>query len=155
MFSTTDKKKEKINFRFQKAISISSRSLVKNAIVALFKKENQKLESLDIVFCSDEYLLDINKVNLQHNYYTDTITFNYAPKNQKEVLGEIYISVDRVRDNAARYNSSIKTELLRVIFHSSLHLCGYKDKSPAQKKEMTLKEEYYLGSYKKHVSRGT
>jgi probable rRNA maturation factor len=71
------------------------------------------------------------------------------------VLGEIYISIDRVRDNAARYNSSIKTELLRVIFHSSLHLCGYKDKTLAQKKEMTLKEDYYLGNYKNHVSRGT
>lgn len=155
MISTLHKKKEKINFRFQKTISITNRSAIKNTIIAIFKKEKQTLESIDIVFCSDEYLLDINKVNLQHNYYTDTITFNYTPKNQKEVLGEIYISVDRVRDNAARYNSTVKMELLRVIFHSSLHLCGYKDKSHAQKKEMTLKEDNYIDIYKKHVSRGT
>ena len=155
MFSTPDKKKQKINFRFQKVISISNRETIKKTIVTLFKKEKQILDCLDIIFCSDEYLLDINKVNLNHNYYTDTITFNYSPKNQKGILGEIYISVDRVRDNAIRFNSTIKQELLRVIFHSSLHLCGYQDKTFAQKEQMTIKEDFFIGVFKKHVSRGT
>jgi probable rRNA maturation factor len=154
MFSNHEKN-QKISFRFQKKISISNRAAVKNTIIALFKKEKQTLESLDIILCSDEYLLDINKANLNHDYYTDTITFNYTPKNQKEILGEIYISVDRVRDNAKKYNTTIKQELLRVVFHSSLHLCGYKDKSATQKKQMTAKEDYFIGLYDKYVSRGT
>ena len=154
MFSNHEKN-QKISFRFQKKISISNRAAVKNTIIALFKKEKQTLESLDIILCSDEYLLDINRANLNHDYYTDTITFNYTPKNQKEILGEIYISVDRVRDNAKKYNTTIKQELLRVVFHSSLHLCGYKDKSATQKKQMTTKEDYFIGLYDKYVSRGT
>lgn len=149
MFSITDNKTQKINFRFQKPTPITNRSGVKQAIVHIFKKEKQKLEHLDIIFCSDDFLLDINQANLNHNYYTDTITFNYTPKHQKEILGEIYISIDRVRENAKRYQSTIKKELLRVIFHSSLHLCGFKDKTNSQKKEMSIKEDYYLKFFEK------
>ena len=152
MFSTTDKKNQKINFRFQKRMNLTNRIIIKQTIIAIFKKEKQKLQNLDIVFCSDEYLLDINKANLNHNYYTDTITFNFTPENQTGIVGEIYISVDRVRENAKSYNTTLTQELLRVVFHSSLHLCGYKDKNSTQKKQITLKEDYYIRLYQKLCS---
>lgn len=98
------------------------------------------------IFCSDEYLLNINKAHLQHDYYTDIITFDLSV-SKSETIGEIYISIDRVRDNAANLKVSIKEELHRVIFHGALHLCGYKDKTPKHEKEMRRAEDKYLSMY--------
>ena len=128
------------------AISLLERKRLKLFIKSIFDKKERQLNSLTIVFCSDEYLLDINKKFLQHDYYTDIITFNLS-ENERVIEGEIYISVDRVRDNAIINKVIVKQELHRVIFHGVLHLCGYLDKSVKAKKEMTLQENYSLERY--------
>ncbi len=116
-------------------------------MATIFKKENRKLNNLSVVFCSDSYLLKINQTYLHHDYYTDIITFNLSQAGSDAIDGEIYISIDRVRDNAKALQVTIKQELHRVIFHGSLHLCGYKDKKPADIALMRKKEDYYLNSY--------
>ena len=99
-----------------------------------------------IIFCTDEYLLDINRRFLQHDYYTDIITFNLSG-NPKTIEGEIYISVDRINENASSNGVSKKEELHRVIFHGVLHLCGYKDKLQEEKAKMTSAENRHLKMY--------
>lgn len=126
-----------------KEFRIPNRRLLKKAIIDLFSKENKELESLSIILCSDDYLLGINKEYLKHDYYTDIITFDLSAGN--ETIGEIYISADRIKENASRFKVPISTELSRVIFHGCLHLCGYKDKTAQQKTVMREKENYYLG----------
>ena len=135
-----------IHFHFLLPVTFTQRTLVKEVIRDLFKKEKTKLEQLQYIFCSDEYLLEINKEHLQHNYYTDIITFDLSEK-PNAVIGEIYISVDRVRDNAQNYDVSFKQELLRVIFHGALHLCGHKDKTEKDQKLMRKAEDKYLQYY--------
>ncbi len=109
--------------------------------------EGGVISSLNFVFCSDEYLLKINKDFLNHNSLTDIITFDLKEKTATHSLGEIYISIDRVAENAKKFEATKETELRRVIFHGVLHLCGYKDKTVPQKKEMRSKEDYYLSLY--------
>jgi len=135
-----------IQFHFLVTASFTQRTLVKEVIRDLFRKEKTKLEQLQYIFCSDEYLLEINKQHLQHNYYTDIITFDLS-NNPKAVIGEIYISIDRVKDNAQNYEVSFKQELLRVIFHGALHLCGYKDKTQKDQVLMRKAEDKYLHYY--------
>ena len=135
-----------INFHFLEPLSFTQRTLVKEVIRDLFKKERTKLEQLRYIFCSDEYLLQINKEHLNHNYYTDIITFDLS-ETPNATIGEIYISVDRVRDNAQNYEVTFKHELLRVIFHGALHLCGYKDKSTKEEQLMRKAEDKYLKYY--------
>ncbi|MES2850527.1 MAG: rRNA maturation RNase YbeY [Bacteroidota bacterium] len=119
------------------------RTKLKSFIQDLFKNEGEVLDELSYVFCSDEYLLNINRQFLNHDYYTDIITFDIS-ETKREVKGEIYISVDRVKDNAKELKQPIQKELLRVIFHGALHLCGYKDKTESQQTQMRSKENYYL-----------
>jgi rRNA maturation RNase YbeY len=135
-----------VQFHFLVPVSFAQRTLVKEVIRDLFKKEKTRLEQLQYIFCSDEYLLEINKQHLQHNYYTDIITFDLSEK-ANAVIGEIYISVDRVRDNAQNYDATFKNELLRVIFHGALHLCGYKDKAEKDQILMRKAEDKYLQYY--------
>lgn len=101
---------------------------------------------LDYIFCSDAYLLDMNKQFLDHDTFTDIITFDLS-ETEQEVKGEIYISIERVRENAAKFRVSEEQELHRVIFHGALHLCGFADKKAADKKEMTLQEDNCLALY--------
>jgi rRNA maturation RNase YbeY len=140
-----------IHFHFLLPVSFSQRTLVKEVIRDLFRKEKTKLEQLRYIFCSDEYLLQINKEHLNHNYYTDIITFDLS-ETPNAVTGEIYISVDRVRDNAQNYEVSFKNELLRVIFHGALHLCGYKDKNSKEEQLMRKAEDKYLKYYLSKVN---
>ena len=136
-----------INLFFQNAITLKERGQLKSFIIFLMKKEGYKPKDISIIFCSDEYLLDINKQHLNHNYFTDIITFDLTPKGDKETTAELYISTDRVKHNAKDYNTTISNELHRVIFHGILHLCGYKDKSKNDIKIMREKEAHYLGLY--------
>ena len=106
-------------------------------------EEGVGFTSLDYIFCSDEYLLEINQKFLQHDDLTDIITFNLA-ETKGEVVGEIYISVERVRDNALLFNVDFEEELRRVVFHGALHLCGYNDKTRKEQQEMRKKEDFYL-----------
>jgi len=130
-------------FHFEKRIGLKDRQIVKTTLLALFKKEKKKLAELRYVFVPDKRLLEINREFLQHDFYTDVITFPLSGPGQP-IVGEIYISVDRVRENAREFGSTIKKELLRVIFHGALHLCGYGDKTEAEEEKMRQMEEKYL-----------
>jgi probable rRNA maturation factor len=127
-------------------ITLANRTGLKLFVQQIFKGEKKKLANLNYIFCSDDYLLNINKTHLSHNYYTDIITFDLS-ESPNAITGEIYISTDRVRDNAATLGVSIKEELHRVIFHGALHLCGYKDKAPRDIKLMRSAEEKCLNLY--------
>jgi probable rRNA maturation factor len=109
----------------------------------LFKKEKRILGELHYIFCSDTYLARINREYLHHNTYTDIITFDLS-ESKAAISGEIYISIDRIRENAVLYNTSFRDELHRVIFHGALHLCGYKDKTTKDAKTIRAKEDFYL-----------
>ncbi|MBO9727079.1 MAG: rRNA maturation RNase YbeY [Chitinophaga sp.] len=115
-------------------------------LAELFSTEGQGLKSLHFVFCSDAYLLEINKQFLQHDTYTDIVTFEMG-EDPTVTEGEIYISVDRVLDNAEKFKVTISHELHRVIFHGALHLCGFKDKSKKESALMRSKEDEYLEKY--------
>jgi rRNA maturation RNase YbeY len=109
--------------------------------------ENKDLGELSYVFCSDDYLHQINLEYLNHDTYTDIITFNYCEENH--VSGDIFISIDRINENAITYKTSFENELNRVIIHGVLHLIGYNDKTDEQQNEMTAKEDFYLSLYLK------
>ena len=112
------------------------------------------MECLQYVFCSDKYLLNINKQYLNHDYYTDIISFDLS-EIKGQLVGDVYISVDRVKENAKTMKNTQVNELLRVIFHGALHFCGYKDKKSADAKLMRSMEEKWLKAYLKSVPRGT
>jgi probable rRNA maturation factor len=135
-----------IHFSFPANISLRERTRLKTFIAALFRREKTPLAEIQYVFCTDRYLLDINRQYLQHDYYTDIITFDLSDPDQP-INAEIYISVDRVRENALEFNSSVQKELHRVIFHGALHLCGYTDKGEKAEKEMRKMEDKYLNLY--------
>ena len=136
-----------INFFFQNTIGLKHRGKLKTFIKFLMNEEGYEAKDISIIFCSDEFLLDLNKQHLNHDYFTDIITFDLSPKNEKETSGELYISTDRVKFNAKDYNTTVNNELHRVIFHGILHLCGYKDKSKKDIGLMRAKELEYLNLY--------
>ncbi|MDA7721566.1 rRNA maturation RNase YbeY [Schleiferiaceae bacterium] len=107
-----------------------------------------RLGKIEVYGCSDEELLSVNKEHLQHDYYTDIITFDYS--RGKKISGELFISVDRVRDNAGLLGVDYKLELVRVVAHGILHLIGFKDKTEGQATEMRRREDevlVYLDKY--------
>ncbi|MFB9841168.1 rRNA maturation RNase YbeY [Mucilaginibacter ginsenosidivorans] len=117
---------------------------VKQWIKATIAAEGYKLRELNYIFCSDGYLLTINQQYLDHDTYTDIITFDNSQKPGK-IEGDIFISIDRIRENAEKFGTGETNELHRVIIHGALHLLGYKDKTAGAKKIMTGKEDQYLG----------
>jgi probable rRNA maturation factor len=129
-----------------KSAFLTKRSDLKEFIFTIFKKEKIKLDSLNYIFTTDKELLKINRQYLGHNTYTDIVTFDLSGE-AKPKQAEIYISYDRVKENAKIHSSSISKELHRVIFHGALHLCGYKDKTAVEKMKMRQKEDYYLDKY--------
>jgi len=136
-----------INFTAHEVkVNLKNKTKLKSFLKTQFKKEGQGLKNLQYVFCSDDYLLEINQQFLQHDTLTDIVTFELG-ENPDVTEGEIYISIDRVRDNAAKFEVSEEQELHRVIFHGALHLCGYKDKSKDQSATMRNKENEYLELY--------
>lgn len=122
-----------------------------DALVLRYRKGTVKAQ-LTYIFCSDEHLLQMNRQFLDHDTFTDIITFDLS-EAATELLGEIYISVDRVADNAAKYKVPVTQELHRVIFHGALHLCGFKDKKEADKKIMRQKEDECIAAYFKELSK--
>lgn len=135
-----------IEFHFQKDINLKNRKELRVFINLMSKKEKTNFSDLIFIFCSDQYLLEINKKFLRHNYKTDIITFDLSDNNIYK-KGEIYISVDRVKENAKKYNTYIYNELHRVLFHGILHLCGYKDKKGDEVELMRKMEDIYLEKY--------
>ena len=142
-----NQKRTKVHF-----FSADIRSSLKNTydlklfIESIFRKEKRGLSSINYIFCSDKAILEINKKYLNHDFYTDVITFNLSPSN-KPITAEVYISVERVRDNAKKLRVSIKLELHRVLFHAALHLCGYNDKKKKDVEIMRKAEDMLLIQY--------
>ena len=128
---------EQLSFRFPNKRCVSA--WIRGTIVS----EACVLEQLNIVFCSDDYLLQMNREYLQHDYFTDIITFNQSDSPQR-MEGDIFISIDRIRENAKLYSVSLMHELHRVIIHGVLHLAGYTDDTSEKRQEMREKESFYL-----------
>jgi len=136
----------KISFYFKDTPVIHiNQNFLKEAIKKIAGNENSDCGELNIVFCRDAYLLEINQSFLNHDYYTDIITFDYSQENK--IAGELYISIERVEENAKLFKEPFRVELIRVIFHGILHLLGYKDKEKAEIAEMREKEQYYISFF--------
>jgi probable rRNA maturation factor len=133
-----------INF-FEEDIhyKLKNKNGVKQWIKTTIEAEGYTLKELNYIFCSDQYLLQINQQYLDHDTYTDIVTFDNSEK-KGIIEGDIFISIDRIRENAVKFNSGEVNELHRVIVHGALHLLAYQDKNPESKKIMTSKEDHYL-----------
>jgi rRNA maturation RNase YbeY len=125
------------------AYKLKNKTGVRQWVTDTIIAEGYKLKELTYIFCSDAYLLQINLQYLDHDTYTDIVTFDNSA-NEGVVVGDIFISIDRIRENALKFNVTEITELHRVIIHGVLHLLGYTDKSVSAKKKMTQKEDFYL-----------
>jgi rRNA maturation RNase YbeY len=137
----------KVNFyKEQTRFSLKERAKLRKFIEQLFIKEGKNLGEINYILCSDEYLLHINRQYLGHDYYTDIITFDLSDNNAL-IIGEVYVSTDRVSENAVDLGVPVDDEIKRVLFHGALHLCGYKDKTKKQQSIMRIKENEYLSSY--------
>lgn len=138
---------KKVHFFYQDVrFSFFNRNALKLFVEKLFRLECKQLKQLNVIFCTDEALLSINREFLSHDYYTDIITFPLSAKGQP-VEAELYISVDRVRENGKKQRIKFSTELHRVLFHGCLHLTGYNDKSSQQIKKIREREDHYLRLY--------
>ena len=135
-------KESNISFHSVGTFSLKTEAAVTNCIKALVKQELREIGDITIVFCDDNYLHKINLEFLDHDTYTDIITFDYSVGN--EIISEIYVSVDRVSENAKKYKQTFENEIHRVMVHGVLHLCGYKDKLAEDKQIMRDKENHYL-----------
>jgi len=122
---------------------LKHKTILRNWVINTIVAEKRQLVQLNYIFCNDVFLLALNQKHLNHDYYTDILTFDNAD-TKKEIEGDIFISLDRVRDNAKTLKISFKQELHRVIIHGVLHLCDYKDKSLVQQQKMRAKEDWCL-----------
>jgi len=127
------------------------RGFTKAFIASIFTDHRKKIDVIDYVFCSDEYLLALNKAHLNHNYYTDILTFNLS--NDSKLTADIFISVERAKENALLFKNPMISEIIRLLIHGALHLCGYKDKTNKDSDNMRSVENKYLLEY--WVSRET
>lgn len=123
--------------------NLNQKQIIRHWIKNTIREEGFFLSELNYIFCSDKHLLSINQDFLQHDTLTDIITFDFS-ENTSTIEGEIYISIERIKENALNLNIPLQKEINRVIIHGVLHLCGYGDKSRQEKKKMIQKEDYYL-----------
>jgi len=126
--------------------AIKDKLKLKQFLVSIFRNEDVKFKSVSYLFCKDDYLLTLNQRYLNHDTLTDILTFTLSVKDST-IISEIYISVERVKENAISLKTNYQQELYRVMIHGILHLCGYSDHTPKQKKLMRKKEDYYLSQY--------
>ncbi len=135
-----------INYFFEnidsKAIHPSTSEWLENLIIT----ENKKLGDINYIFCDDDYLLQVNRDYLDHDYYTDIITFDYV--KGKTISGDIFVSLPRILDNASTLSQDFDQEFNRVLAHGILHLCGYKDKTEEEQIQMREKEDFYMSQFK-------
>ena len=122
----------------------------KSKLITVLINEGINSFNISYILCSDNYLLEINQKFLNHDYYTDIITFNLS-KNGSKLESEIYISSERVYENAKTLNIEYETELLRVMIHGLLHLCGYNDKNKSEKNKMREKENFYVSNVSREI----
>jgi probable rRNA maturation factor len=123
--------------------TLKNKTVIRAWINSAIINEGYILEGLNFIFCSDEYLWRMNQQFLDHDTYTDVITFDNAER-LKTINGDVFISIDRIKENAAEIDVPVADELCRVMIHGTLHLLGYKDKTKAAKTQMTSKEDHYL-----------
>lgn len=126
--------------------TLKNRKQLKLFIEQIFRQESKDLKGITFIFCSDEYLLDINRQFLKHDFYTDVITFDLSSKDQG-IQAEVYLSIDRIKDNAKELNTLFIKEFHRVIFHGALHLCGFRDKNKKDIAQIRTAEDKYLQIY--------
>lgn len=131
-----------IEFNSIDTFEVSNPEVMRSWIQSVVQAEGYTLGEVNFIFSSDSYLHDLNKRFLNHDTLTDVISFDYT--SGKIVSGDIYISIDRVKDNAVEYGVTFDNELARVMVHGVLHYCGYKDKDSKEAKEMRAKENVYL-----------
>ena len=134
-------------FSEEKKFTLKEKNKVRLLIKKICQYEKKKLGFINCIFCSDNYLKEINNKHLKHDYFTDIITFDHA-EDKNNIEGDLYISLDRTNENSRKYNVDENEELTRVIIHGVLHLVGYKDKSEKEKLIMSEKENKYLSLYK-------
>ncbi len=134
-----------ISFNYESDFKLELEPVYEKWIQQIIISENKTEGEINFIFCDDEYLLDINQRYLDHDYYTDIISFDYSLAN--ELNGDVFISTDRVMENASTFNVSFQNELLRVMAHGILHYCGYKDKLEADSQEMRLKENEKIAMF--------
>ena len=125
------------------SLQLRNKLLLKSFLMTIFTKEGKKFKSLSYIFCTDQFLLKLNQQYLNHDTFTDILTFALS-NSPLPIVAEIYISVDRVKENARDLKIDFLTELKRVMIHGILHLCGYEDHTKAEKKLMREKEDHYL-----------
>ncbi|WP_283636261.1 rRNA maturation RNase YbeY [Aquaticitalea lipolytica] len=130
-----------ISFNYETEFSLENEQQISNWISSVISEEEFREGEINYIFCDDDYLLKLNLEFLNHDTLTDIISFDYTVG--KEINGDVYISIERVRDNANDFNVEFIDELNRVMVHGVLHYCGYKDKSEDEEKAMRLKENYY------------
>jgi rRNA maturation RNase YbeY len=135
-----------ISFNYETKFKLENTELISEWISNTISEENCKEGEINYIFCNDDYLHKLNVDFLDHDTLTDVISFDYSVG--KELHGDIYISVERVEENASDFNVAFQDEIARVIIHGVLHYCGYKDKTDADEKEMRSKEDYYLAKRK-------
>ena len=131
-----------ISFNYETDFKLDNESVISNWISSVISSEGFKKDEINYIFCDDDYLHKLNVEFLKHDTYTDIISFDYSIG--KIIQGDIYISIERVQDNAKDFNVPFWKELYRVIIHGILHYCGYKDKSLEDKKLMRNMENHYL-----------
>ena len=132
-----------INFFFEDTDFVfKAKTRTRKWLSLVAQSEIRRIADINVIFCSDNYILDVNRKYLGHDYFTDVITFDYCEKDR--LSGDLFISVDSVRENSVEYKTEFPEELSRVIVHGVLHLIGYDDHTAAQKKQMRSKEDCYL-----------
>ena len=137
---------DRISFQTQDIkLVLKEKKKLREWIVDAINNEDKKTGDITYIFCSDEYLLSLNKEYLQHDDYTDVLTFDYS--EGERVSGDIFISFERILDNSIQLKTLPEDELHRVMIHGVMHLCGYKDKQPKERANMTVKENQYLEVY--------
>lgn len=131
-----------IQFFFEDIDKIEIQPNLSNRLENIILSEGKKPGEINYILCDDEYLLQVNREYLKHDYYTDVITFDYV--KGKTISGDIFVSLPRIFDNAQTLSKDFESEFFRVLAHGLLHLCGYKDKTDEEIAEMRSKEDYYL-----------
>ncbi len=134
-----------IDFNYETEFTLDNEEAISHWISNVIKSEDKKEGEINYIFCDDEYLLQINQEHLQHDYYTDIISFDYTVGN--EISGDMFISIERVKENAVDFNVSFEEELKRVLVHGVLHYCGFKDKSEADELLLSSKEDEKLAMF--------
>ena len=135
-----------ISFNYETDFELENEAQYEDWISRIIESEGFDEGEINYIFCDDDYLLKVNQDYLDHDYYTDIITFDYV--KGKTISGDIFVSLPRILDNASTLSQNFESEFNRVLAHGILHLCGYKDKTEEEKSQMRAKEDFYINQFK-------